>query len=85
MAKKKVKEALGWIEENESNTEVLITGGDPLTLGNDYLDWIIGEVAAIKHVERIRIGTRIPVTLPFRVEEGLLEVFPHDFLVVKKW
>ena len=75
MAKKKVKEALSWIDANENISEVLITGGDPLTLGNDYLDWIIGEVAAIRHVERIRIGTRIPVTLPFRVDEGLLEVF----------
>jgi len=75
MAKKKVKEALRWIDENESITEVLITGGDPLTLGNDYLDWLIGEVAAIRHIERIRIGTRIPVTLPFRVDSGLLDVF----------
>ncbi|HOT48897.1 MAG TPA: KamA family radical SAM protein, partial [Syntrophales bacterium] len=75
MAKKKVKEALRWIDENESITEVLITGGDPLTLGNDYLDWLIGEVAAIRHVERIRIGTRIPVTLPFRIDSGLLDVF----------
>ena len=75
MARKKVKEALRWIDENESISEVLITGGDPLTLGNDYLDWLIGEVAAIQHIERIRIGTRIPVTLPFRIDEGLLDVF----------
>jgi len=71
----KIREALAWIQEHENITEFLITGGDPLTLKNDYLDWLIGEVAGIKHIERIRIGTRIPVTLPFRINEGLLEIF----------
>jgi lysine 2,3-aminomutase len=75
MSRKKVQEALDWIRDHESITEVLVTGGDPLTLKNDYLDWLLGEIAAIKHVERIRIGTRIPVTVPFRINEGLLDVF----------
>lgn len=75
MSRQKVREALAWIRDHESVTEVLVTGGDPLTLRNDYLDWILGEIAAIDHVERIRIGTRILVTLPFRINEGLLEIF----------
>lgn len=75
MSRKKIQEALAWIRENESISEVLVTGGDPLTLKNDYLDWLLGEIAAIKHIERIRIGTRIPVTAPFRINEGLLDVF----------
>ncbi len=75
MSRAKIREALAWIREHESISEVLITGGDPLTLKNDYLDWLIGEVAAIRHVERIRIGTRIPVTVPFRINDGLLDVF----------
>jgi lysine 2,3-aminomutase len=75
MSRKKVREALAWIRDHESISEVLVTGGDPLTLKNDYLDWLLGEIAAIKHIERIRIGTRIPVTVPFRINEGLLDVF----------
>jgi lysine 2,3-aminomutase len=75
MSREKIREALAWIHEHESISEVLITGGDPLTLKNDYLDWLIGEVAAIRHVERIRIGTRIPVTVPFRINDGLLDIF----------
>ncbi len=75
MSREKIREALAWIREHESISEVLITGGDPLTLKNDYLDWLIGEVAAIRHVERIRIGTRIPVTVPFRINDGLLDIF----------
>jgi lysine 2,3-aminomutase len=75
MSRKKVQEALGWIRDHEGITEVLVTGGDPLTLKNDYLDWLLGEIAAIKHIERIRIGTRIPVTVPFRINDGLLDIF----------
>lgn len=75
MSRKKIREALAWIREHQGVTEVLVTGGDPLTLNNDYLDWLLGEIAAIDHVERIRIGTRIPVTVPFRINEGLLEIF----------
>ena len=74
MPKKKVVEAINWVRNDENITEVLLTGGDPLTLPNKYLDWIIGEIADIDHVERIRIGTRTPVTLPQRFNDGLLEI-----------
>jgi len=74
MSRKKIREAIAWIDAHESITEVLITGGDPLTLDNRYLDGLIGEVAKIKHVERIRIGTRVIVTLPFRIDDGFIEV-----------
>jgi lysine 2,3-aminomutase len=74
MSRKKIREAIAWIDGHESITEVLITGGDPLTLDNRYLDGLIGEVAKIKHVERIRIGTRTIVTLPFRIDDGFIAV-----------
>lgn len=75
MSRDKVKAALAWIKDRKGITEVLVTGGDPLTLKNDYLDWLLGEIAAIDHVERIRIGTRTPVTVPFRFNDGLLDIF----------
>ncbi|MFA6414004.1 MAG: KamA family radical SAM protein, partial [Syntrophales bacterium] len=74
MSREKIQEAISWIAEHDSITEVLVTGGDPLTLKNDYLDALLGEIAKIKHVERIRIGTRTPVTLPFRIDNGFLQV-----------
>ncbi|MEA2040440.1 MAG: KamA family radical SAM protein, partial [Thermodesulfobacteriota bacterium] len=74
LPKKKVKEALNWIRDDENITEVLLTGGDPLTLDNRYLDWIMGELAGMGHVERIRIGTRTPVTLPMRIDDGFINV-----------
>lgn len=69
-----IKNAIQWISEHESITEVLITGGDPLTLTDRYFGAILSEVAAIPHVERIRIGTRTLVTLPQRVTPRLLEL-----------
>jgi len=51
--------------------EVIISGGDPLTLSDEKLDWILGSLRAIKHVEVLRIGTRVPVTLPMRVTKEL--------------
>ena len=74
MPRDKVVEMIQWAREDKNLTEILITGGDPLTMGNTYLDWLIGEVAAIDHIDRIRIGTRTLVTLPQRFNEGLLAI-----------
>jgi lysine 2,3-aminomutase len=50
---------------------VLISGGDPLTLSTDRLEEIIAAVRAIDHVEIVRIGTRVPVVLPMRIDDAL--------------
>lgn len=47
--------------------DVLLTGGDPLTYGDDRLEWIIARLRQIPHVEIIRIGSRYPVLLPQRI------------------
>ena len=44
----------------------LISGGDPLSLSEDKLDWILGKLRAIPHIEFIRIGTKMPAVLPHR-------------------
>jgi lysine 2,3-aminomutase len=68
------QESIDFIEENTNIRDVLITGGDPLTLPTDYLDMVLGKLRAIRHVEVIRIGTRIPVTIPQRVDAALTDV-----------
>ena len=70
----RVEAAIGWIHDHPSIHEVLITGGDPLAMGNDTLATIIEQVAAIPTVERIRIGTRTLVTMPMRFTEGLVSL-----------
>jgi lysine 2,3-aminomutase len=69
-----VGRALGWIRSNKHLREVLITGGDPLTLDNAYLEWLLQELSDMRHIKRIRIGTRVFVTLPCRIENGFLRI-----------
>ncbi|MDD2366203.1 MAG: lysine 2,3-aminomutase [Desulfuromonadaceae bacterium] len=52
--------------------DVLISGGDPLMLSDEYLDWILTELQSIPHVEIVRIGTRMPVVLPYRITPALV-------------
>ncbi len=66
--------AIEWIHQNKYINEVLVTGGDPFILPDAYLDDMLQKLASIDHVERIRIGTRTLVTLPFRITEELVGI-----------
>ncbi len=65
-------EALAAIAADESLEEIILSGGDPLSLSNARLESLTGALAAIPHVRRIRVHTRQPVVLPSRVDEGLV-------------
>ena len=56
-----------YVREHPEIRDVIVSGGDPLTLPVAKLRWFINELAAIDHVDVIRIGTRVPVTLPQRL------------------
>lgn len=71
LSQDKLDKAIDWIEQTPEINEVLITGGDPLLFSDRQLDTLLARIAAIKHVIRIRIGTRTPVTLPQRVTDSL--------------
>lgn len=60
------------IRDDQSIREVILSGGDPLVLPDDPLGAVAREIAAIPHVRRLRIHTRLPVVLPSRVDERLL-------------
>ncbi len=64
--------AVDYITKNAAIRDVLISGGDPLTLGDEKLECIIAKLRKIDHVEIIRIGTRAPVVLPMRITPELL-------------
>jgi lysine 2,3-aminomutase len=66
-----VDEGLTWIAEHTEIRDVLITGGDPLLLSDDKLEYLVTSLRKIPHVEMIRIGSRLPIVLPQRVTEGL--------------
>jgi EF-P beta-lysylation protein EpmB len=63
--------ALAAIEADASLDEIILSGGDPLSLGNARLSQLLARLAAIPHLRRIRIHTRTPVVLPARVDAGL--------------
>lgn len=63
-----------YIKSNKKVRDVLISGGDPLTLEDDVLEELIQKVRAIPHVEFLRLGTRVPVTLPQRINEKLVNM-----------
>lgn len=74
ISRKILKESIEYIRNNPEIRDVLITGGDPLTLSDNMLDWLLKELHAISSVEYIRIGTRVLVTLPQRITNDLLNI-----------
>ena len=67
-----VEKAIDYIRNNEEIRDVLLSGGDPLTLSTDRLEKIISELSSIEHVDLIRIGSRTPVVLPQRITDELV-------------
>lgn len=65
-------EALEYIRNHPEVRDVLISGGDPLTLSDRVLEYIIRRLKEIPHVEFVRIGSRVPVTLPQRITPDLI-------------
>jgi len=63
--------AIAYIEAHPEIRDVLLSGGDPLTLADDTLDYLLGRLRAIKHVEFLRIGTKVPTVLPMRITRQL--------------
>ncbi|HEX5056623.1 MAG TPA: EF-P beta-lysylation protein EpmB [Gammaproteobacteria bacterium] len=58
--------------------EVILSGGDPLTLANDKLHQLLELLAEIPHLRRVRIHSRLPVVLPSRVDTGLIDTFKRS-------
>lgn len=68
------EQGLKYIEEHPEVRDVLLSGGDPLLLADRKLDYLLGRLRAIPHVEFIRIGSRIPIFLPQRITPELCEI-----------
>lgn len=69
--KEDVRAALDYVAGCPEIRDVLLTGGDALALSDGHLDWILGELDRIEHVEIKRLGSRMPVTLPQRITPEL--------------
>lgn len=72
--KEHIQAGIDYIRKTPQVRDVLLSGGDPLMLSDEYLDWILSELRSIDHLEIIRIGSRMPVVLPYRITDGLVHV-----------
>jgi len=64
--------SLRYLQQHPAITEVILSGGDPLALGDDHLQWLVDQLAVIDHIDTLRIHTRLPVVIPDRIDEACL-------------
>lgn len=69
-----LQEGLDYVKSHPEVRDILLSGGDPLTLTNSTLETMLQKLYSIKHIEIIRIGTKVPVVLPQRICKGVLDV-----------
>ena len=70
----RLEKAIQYIRDTPTIRDVLLSGGDPLTLSDKKLDWVINQIRDIPHVEIIRIGTKVPAVLPQRITPQLVKM-----------
>lgn len=74
MRKDELRDGIAYIAATPAIRDVLLTGGDPLVFSDENLDWLLGALRAIPHVEVVRIGSRLPVVCPMRITDRLCEI-----------
>jgi lysine 2,3-aminomutase len=73
-SRKQWEAALAYIAAHPEVRDVLLSGGDPLILSDERLEWLLKRLHALPHVEMIRIGTKIPAVLPQRITPALVRM-----------
>jgi len=69
-----MKNAFDWLDDHPEIGEILITGGDPMVMDDDVIEYILRQISSKKHIYRIRIGTRTPVVLPHRWTDDIVDI-----------
>jgi lysine 2,3-aminomutase len=72
--KPQLEAGIDYLRRTPAIRDLIISGGDPLTMDNEGLEWILRELRSIPHLEMIRFGTRFPVVLPQRIDEGFTRI-----------
>lgn len=75
LTRARLNDCLEKLETDASVSEVILSGGDPLSLSNPRLGGILRELERIRHVRRIRLHTRFPIVIPERIDADLLQIF----------
>jgi lysine 2,3-aminomutase len=74
ISRKTWDKGIQYIKDHPEIRDVLISGGDPLTMNDDSIEYLLKEIRAIEHVEFLRIGTKVPVVLPQRITPELVNM-----------
>jgi len=74
LSPKQWDQALAYIETHTEVRDVLMSGGDPLSLSDERLDYLLTRLRAMKHVEFLRFGTKIPMVLPQRITRDFVKM-----------
>ena len=72
-----LQDALAAIAEDKSIEEVILSGGDPLTVVDQTLSQLFDALESIPHVRRVRVHTRLPIMIPARITDGLVDLLQH--------
>lgn len=72
LSRQHIDAGIEYIRQHPEIRDVLLSGGDPLVMSDDGIEYILRQLRAIEHVEIIRIGTRTPVVLPMRITDELV-------------
>ncbi|MGE4297392.1 MAG: KamA family radical SAM protein [Desulfovibrionaceae bacterium] len=68
------EQAIDYIRRTPQVRDVLLSGGDPLVMADETLDWLLSQIRRIPHVEIVRIGTKTPMVLPQRITRSLVKM-----------
>ncbi len=74
-SKTELEQIFSYIKRNKGIREVILSGGDPLSLSDALLDHLIGAIRSIEHIEIIRVASRMPVACPMRLTRSLIQIF----------
>lgn len=77
-SRKQWQKAIEYIQSNTQIRDVLISGGDALDLSDEHLEWLLTELRKIKHIEFLRIGTKVPAVLPQRITPALVKMLKRQ-------
>lgn len=75
-------EEIALIQADDSLTEIILSGGDPLSLSNEALQNLLGKLDQISHLKRVRFHTRFPIGIPERIDDGFLALLEKTHLQV---
>lgn len=68
------EEAFTYLADHQEIRDVIISGGDPLTLSDERIEYLLNRLSQIKHIEMVRIGTKVPFILPQRITPQLIKI-----------